>query len=360
MAFLKRSLPVPVIVLAVMAAAPARAELTLQQYLNYRGTPQGEERLDAYLNGLRDALAMFEDYERAAGALSGAKQARVQSLYCIPDSVSLNPELLRSLLDRDLERYRGQAPAKLAVGDSILNGLTETFPCAAGVDKTGPNEAGQMIGGGAGTAAKPAAARPAQPQPQAQAQAPSPAAAQALDPAAAALDAALSPRPAPSQPEHEPQAPPRAAAGDPAAPRPPAKPAGGSSAAARAALEPPAMTVPVPLPDALSQGLEPMQPMMPVMPPTGGGYPSYPQAGYPQGYYPQPSYPQPAYPQAAYPGYPPGYIAPSYPQPSYPQPYPMQGYGQDNGQNLPERPSLILPPGGKPPASPPAETPKAP
>lgn len=333
---------------------PARAELTLQQYLNYRGTPQGEERLDVYLNGMRDALAMFEDYEKAAGALSGSKGARVQSLYCIPDTMNLNPEFLRSLLDRDLERYQKRVPPKLAVGDSILNGLTELFPCTAGA-RASHAENGQAIGGGASTggdnAPKPSAAAKPDVQPPSLSGEPPAATAntaplaaeQAItrpagneaDRAAAALDAALAPKPVAKPPAETGQA-----RGQPA----PNQQAGNQqSANQQGSARQPAET-PVP------EGMQPMMPSLPVMPPGGMAYPNPYMGGYPPGYYPQ----QPSYPPGyGAPTYPPQYQQPQpYPSP-YAQPYPTQGYpgGGQAEQPLPNRPSLILPPGGKPPVT---------
>ena len=74
--------PIRVPALAVILALgtlPARAEMTLQQYLNYRGSPQGEELLTSYFNGLRDALGMFEDYEEGDFERTGRERPGIDA-----------------------------------------------------------------------------------------------------------------------------------------------------------------------------------------------------------------------------------------------------------------------------------------
>jgi hypothetical protein len=102
----------------VSVGVPARAEMTVDEFLNGQSTQQTTDMNRLYIAGV---IAGF-------GWYSGAIYARrLPELYCPPTKIALRPEQAIDIV----ARYRAASPQRggLEVAHALLLSLMEVFPC---------------------------------------------------------------------------------------------------------------------------------------------------------------------------------------------------------------------------------------
>ncbi|GAB5387567.1 MAG: hypothetical protein Alpg2KO_05350 [Alphaproteobacteria bacterium] len=99
------------------------------EYLKLSETYEGQVSLDWYLNGLRDSLMVFELHERELNRLTASRDARAQSLYCVPDQLDISISLIKQMIAKSPRPVERDFPFRVTVPELVHRGLAETFPC---------------------------------------------------------------------------------------------------------------------------------------------------------------------------------------------------------------------------------------
>lgn len=115
--------PAAALSIALAAAAPAGAEMTLKQFRNYSAMPGGGPLLRSYLSGLRDGLVMLQDMLEARHG--------VEPTFCPQGDAITKGTGFEELLHRELaDPSHGKPwPADMQMSRIVTRVLQAEFPC---------------------------------------------------------------------------------------------------------------------------------------------------------------------------------------------------------------------------------------